>query len=391
MLKFLCWRFILNNFQIFKLTLQRNNFQIFKFSNYCYSVIYIFLSACFITGNAQPENSFFFPGAQVHYGFIIPHTAAVEPVSHSNPAGFELDFNWLNTSYESWKVFRRYNISGIQAAYINFRNPEVGSAYMLSTYTEPILRSGERFIFSVKAGGGISWQTKIFDYTDDTISKFFSTRISFPLYISARLRYRLTSGTMLTLSGCYNHISNGAIRNPNYGINFPTVSLGLEYFPGKFPAPDHSFKSDGDTRSSHQYILFQGITGFKSLYGESFLSVGFSARYTRHLRTWYALNGGAELIMDKGVRKMIEVDDRKDDYKRFAITAGQDFYLGRIVFSQYLGIYLYSPYKAKDPVYQKYELAYRILPDFLLGAYLKAHTSDAELFGFSANYILRLR
>ncbi len=88
--------------------------------------------------------------------------------------------------------------------------------------------------------------------------------------------------------------------------------------------------------------------------------------------------------------KMIEIDGLDLDNKRFAITGGQDFLLGKAVFTQYLGVYVYSPYKAKHPVYQKYELSYKILPDIMVGVYLKAHTSDAELFGFSVNYILRL-
>ena len=83
---------------------------------------------------------------------------------------------------------------------------------------------------------------------------------------------------------------------------------------------------------------------------------------------------------------MMKIKEMSVDYKRFALTAGQDFFLGKIVFTQYIGVYLYSPYKAKRPVYQKYELSYKALPDFLLGVYVKAYTSDADLFGFTINY-----
>ena len=34
--------------------------------------------------------------------------------------------------------------------------------------------------------------------------------------------------------------------------------------------------------------------------------------------------------------------------------------LGKVIFTQYFGFYLYSPYKARNPLYQKYELAYKI-------------------------------
>jgi hypothetical protein len=87
---------------------------------------------------------------------------------------------------------------------------------------------------------------------------------------------------------------------------------------------------------------------------------------------------------------MIEIGDKNLDYKRLAVTAGQDFTLGRVVFTQYLGFYIYSPYKAKNPVYQKYEISASVAPSLYAGFYLKAHTSDAELFGFMLNYRLRI-
>ena len=36
---------------------------------------------------------------------------------------------------------------------------------------------------------------------------------------------------MLTASGNYNHISNGGLKQPNKGINYPTLALGLDYIP----------------------------------------------------------------------------------------------------------------------------------------------------------------
>lgn len=354
-------------------------------------VLFAFLLLTGLNAIAQEQRSSFFIGAQAHYGFIIAHTAVIEPVSHTKPYGAELSFNWLKTSFESWKVFHAYNNSGFQLAYYNYQNPEiVGSSYALTAFTEPIISKGNRFMFSVRGGGGISWQTKLYDYEFNTLNRFFSTGISFPLHLSARLKYGLTDNTFLTLSANYNHISNGAMRLPNMGMNFPTASAGIEVFPKPFPSLDHGYVPGGKTRVTKRYILLQGITGYKIVYGEPCWSWGVSSRYVYQFRSFYALNAGAELILDNGMRRLISIKDEDLDYKRFAITAGQDFFLGKIVFTQYLGVYLYSPYKAKAPVYQKYELSYRVTPNFLTGVYLKAHTSDAELFGFSMNYIFRL-
>jgi hypothetical protein len=173
-------------------------------------------------------------------------------------------------------------------------------------------------------------------------------------------------------------------------MNFPTITIGLERFAFDIPKLDDLYSPLRNKKESGRSILLQVLTGYKEVWGVDTWTYGFSARYIWQLRTRYALNAGAELIVDGGVKKRIEVDGLDIDNKRVAITGGQDFLLGKAVFTQYLGVYVYSPYKAKHPVYQKYELSYKILPSVMVGVYLKAHTSDAELFGFSANYLIRL-
>lgn len=169
------------------------------------NLLLLFLYGISVRG--QDNTNIFFTGIQSHYGFIITHTSKVEHISHTNPCGIELNFSWLHTSFESWKVFRAYNISGVQLAYYNYRNPDiVGSSYVLSAFTEPILKRSDRFIFSLRGGGGLSYQTKIFDWETNTSNIFFSTRISFPVYVSARIKYGISDNIFLTLSGNYNHI-----------------------------------------------------------------------------------------------------------------------------------------------------------------------------------------
>jgi hypothetical protein len=359
---------------------------------YSFSVLLIFfrsLSLC--SQNADTVNHFF-TGFQAQYGFIIPHTSKVEPVSHTRPFGFELSFNRINTSEENWKKLNRYNISGIQIGYFNFQNPDIlGSAFVCTIFTEPVISSGKKWIFSIKAGTGVSWQTRIYDSEKNPLNTFFSTRISFPLYLMTRVRYRFNENSCLTLSGSFNHISNGAVKVPNYGMNFPTILVGIEHFKKPVPRLARIYSADRIKKLSDQYLVIQTLAGYKSVYGEPVYAFGLHSRYTWRFRSHYALNAGAEVILDEGVKRLIKIENLELDYKRAAITAGQDFLFGRVVFTQYLGYYIYSPFKAKSKVYQKYELSWRILPEFMAGVYLRAHTSEAELAGLTFSYILNCR
>lgn len=336
----------------------------------------------------SPDNVFI--AGRVHYGFIL----APEEITYlpfTRPYGFELNIGNLFTSYNSWKTFRAYNIAGLQAAYYNYRNPDIiGSSYMLTAYTEPIVRKGRSTLFSMSGGLGLSYQTRIFHPVTDSLNKFVSARVSFIFYISARLKYALSSNTLLTFSANFNHISNGAIRIPNLGLNFPTFSLGLEFFPKQYPRLDDGYTYVREEGTSGQYLVIQGLGGFRYIYDEPAGIYAVSTRYMRQFNSWFGLNAGAELMMDGGIKKAIAAEKGNEDYKRFAVTAGYDLILGKFAINQYLGVYLYSPRKPKDPVYQKSELSYRIFPDIRAGIAIKTYIGEVDFVGMTLSYLLRL-
>ncbi|MBA4321397.1 MAG: hypothetical protein C0408_01130 [Odoribacter sp.] len=335
----------------------------------------------------------FHTGFQVHYGFILPHSNAIEAVSHTKPFGFEISRNKLNTSYQSWKVFNTYWISGVQIRYFNFQNPKIlGGEFDISFFAEPVISHGEKHLITVRGGGGFSYHTKIYDPVDNPSNQFFCTRISFPLYLNVLFKYKAADNIYLSLAGCYNHISNGGLKQPNYGMNFPTLALGLEYFERPIPDLKNDYSSDLKIVKPGIYMIIQTLSGYKVMdatddYPEmGTFAFGFHARIAKQMTPFYSLNAGAEIILDGYIKETLRRDQSNIDYKRFALTTGQDFLLGNVIFTQYLGFYIYSPFKAKNSVYQKYEITYRIHKNFMLGVYLKAHTSTAELLGFCLNY-----
>ena len=342
--------------------------------------------------------SHIFTGFQTHYGFIIPHSESIRNVSHTNPYGFEISRNKFHTSFSDWKVFNAYWISGLGASYFNFQNPNVlGSIIAISVFAEPVIRYGKKYFFTVKGGGGLSYHNKIYDPNDNPLNLFFSSRISFPLYVSARFKYRISDRTFFTLSGSYNHISNGGYKQPNKGMNFPTLALGLEHFQKTPSVLDNNYSSYLEIRKSRIFFTIQALTTVRVINKEenfpqkACFVYGFHTRISKPFGPIYAINAGAEIIGDGYIRETLRRDQMEMDYKRFALTFGQDFTLGKVILTQYIGFYLYSPNEARDPIYQKYELAYNIIKSFSLGVYIKAHAHVAESMGITFNHTIFLR
>lgn len=365
-----------------------------KYKSTAVALFLLIQSVALVIADTIPNK---FTGFQMHYGFIIPHSESIRDVSHTRPYGFELSRSNFHTSYNDWLVFNGYWISGLEASYFNFQNPSViGSVIAISAFAEPVLSYGNKYFLTVRFGGGLSYHNRIYDKDENPLNLFFSSRISFPLYVSARIKYSIGENTFITFSGTYNHISNGGYKQPNKGINFPTLALGLEHFQKTPPVLDNRYSSYPEIRKAETSVTMQVLTTVRMINEENEFPqkacfvYGLHTRISKPFGSIYSLNAGAEIIWDRYIRETLRRSFIDLDYTRFALTCGQNFRLGKVNFTQYFGFYLYSPNKARNSVYQKYELAYDISGKISLGVYLKAHAQVAESMGFVFNYRVAL-
>ena len=231
-----------------------------------------------------------FNGLQLHYGFVIPHSSKIRDVAFTSPVGVEFSHGKLHTSFSDWQGFNNFWLSGFKGRYFNFQYPEVlGSVFDVTAFAGPLVSHGRKHQLTISGGAGISYHTAIFDQVKNPLNQFFSTRISFPLYVEAKFKYRLNDRSFITLSGCYNHISNGGIKQPNFGMNFPTASIGFENFNTRIP----------DSRSGNLSFLLQALSSYKVMdstpdfsekgfvvYGFHTHSKDFHSKYTFTIFMW---------------------------------------------------------------------------------------------------------
>jgi len=325
---------------------------------------------------------------QAHYGFIIPHSEAIEQVSHTNPFGFEIIRSRLHTSAASRQIFNACWSSGIEARYFNYQNPDVlGGVYDITAFVEPVIIFSHNFFITLRGGMGLSYHSKIYDPENNPLNQFFSSRISFPLYVDARFKYRIGDRTCLTASLCYNHISNGGYRQPNKGMNFPTAAIGFERYKMPFRIISSGADEAKGPYTRKPFIKVQGLGTVKIIGADSIFTqkscmvYGIHTGIVKPLGRMYRLGAGAEMIIDGYIKETLRRDRRSTDNKRLSVTFGQEFRFGKVTFGQALGTYIYAPYRARNQVYQKYELSYAITNDLSMGIFLKSHLHVAELMG----------
>jgi hypothetical protein len=345
--------------------------------------------------HAQRERNYvIMPGVRGHYGFIVRHTSTIQDITWSKPRGFEIEAGWLLMSENSWKYCFCYPRAGLSFFFIDFGNPEIlGNSFSLYAFVEPLIGAERRLFGTVRFGIGPAYMDNVYDSIDNPANKFYSSHLSFVVLLNAGIHYRINNNFIAGLSGSFNHISNGGIKMPNSGINYPTISLGADYIINPIPFQDRM------KDKSIRMIPYKGRfdvsilgTGKTEIKGEERYPVaGLFAGYCRTLGRINGLMMGMEFTADFADKHEITrisgiTGNEIVDYKYLAALLGHDLLLGRFNFQIQLGAYIYSPFKRMDPVFQRYGLSFYLIKQVFIGINLKTHRHVADFLDMRIGY-----
>jgi hypothetical protein len=329
-------------------------------------------------------------GIQSFSGFIIPHSESIRSISNSNPWGLEASFAWHFSDPRSQTYCNCFPRLGIAFSYVNFDNPAIlGNGFTIAPFVEPFIVPWKRFSYSVRFSAGAAYLNRVYDPVTNPENLFYSTHLSYILTLSPSIIFSKSENWKFRLSGSYNHISNGGNRQPNKGINFPVLSVGLDYI---FKPVDFSknvvyqFATAKNKNSIDFTILGTAKTPDFQTKGRKAL-LGLNISYQRSIGRRSNLLFGAELVNDGALKAELSRSfPDPPDHKRAALLVGHNLSIGKFSFSQQLGVYFYSPAKAKDPVYQRWGLNYQVTEKLFFGINLKAHRHVADFLDFRMGY-----
>lgn len=352
-------------------------------------ILIILRLACFLgalpalaaTATDTTSRPFINLGLYSHYGFIIPHSQDIRNVADSNPWGVSAELSIHYTDSTSWQYLQAYPRLGATFAYYNFDNPDVlGNAYALIFYVEPFLAAHKKFNLSFRLGGGIAYLNNVYHPITNPDNLFYSTKISFPLMANLMANYRLNDRLLLRAGGTYKHLSNGGIRQPNKGINFPSATLGIDYAiqPAYFPDWQPVASTVEDRKRHYLVAVFGTMKDRKDIPSDKLPLVGIATYASQKFSRLSAFTAGAEWVADYTLKEELDDKGEDKDFQRGALLAGHELQIGRFRFNQQLGIYVYSPAKARDPVYQRWGLEYHTAKRWFWGVNLKAHRHVAD-------------
>jgi Lipid A 3-O-deacylase (PagL) len=331
----------------------------------------------------------YFLGAKYHRGTIVTDSPSLTSLATSKPLMIQVDFSVLKNTQQAWNYCNCYSKSGVSLSFTDFKNPEkLGTATSLVVFTEPYLYFSEKIQVSLRAGTGISYLTKIYNAETNPGNLFYSLPVSFFLMLGLNLQYSISPTWRASLSSQFSHLSNGGTKWPNYGMNYPTLAVGLDYIIN--PRQLTGRPSSRFTERSLKTIIHVFGTGHKAEATGSFeqerkLLLGINAGVVKPLSRVNALGLGGELYYD-GISEVYQARSG-ESYSPWTGSFSLQHYIffGKILFGQQLAyaVTTLNPDTNKK-IYQRYFLEYKVRPDWYAGITLKAYAGRSEYLSFTS-------
>lgn len=349
-----------------------------------------------LPGNARAQSGpqpvappgVFYAQLAVHHGFILVHSRDLVPVRHSNPSGITLDLGLHRLSRQAWQHCLCFPMSGLSLGFWDFDQPDIlGQALTAQIYVEPLFAPGKRFSFSVRGGLGAAWANRPFHPVNNPLNQGYSTPLGISAQFGAVLHYRMAPSWRAQAGFLYNHISNGGVREPNKGINWPAGMAGIAWYPHPpvFDRPEvRPWRESGPPA---RRLDIQFFLGFQEPESKTYLfSPGIEARVSRQVSRISALSAGAEWVFHNGARFRMARDSINVSPMQVGLSVGHEFLLGKFIFTQQLGVYVFRPYRVKDDLFQRYSLLYAWKRNVYVGTSLKVYRHIADLLDIRAGW-----
>lgn len=357
-------------------------------------VIGLFISENTVSAN-QPDsllNGLRIEG-KVHYGFVLPHTSAIQYLILNNISGAEITVSTQSNGRHAWEFLYRYPRYGIGYNYNDFRNKEVlGVAHSFFGYIDiPFYYSKTRFSLNYQVGFGLSYFPQRYHYTENPLNFAISSPVNYYVAFDVIGRLKINTTNELKAAIELTHYSNGKTKSPNFGLNNMTFSAAWLHS----LVPEYELSTKDYTELPFKYHileLFVNAGGKRDdkLTDNIYLITSFVADYNYSFSPKYSFGGGLDFFYDAtlGITK----EDRDEgianpeDFYQAGLHLGLRARYNRLHVVFHAGHYLYATYLKYSPFYSRVGMRYAITENIILNFTLKSHLAIADFLEWGIGY-----
>ncbi len=340
---------------------------------------------------AQPDSTGLVPKLEIVglAGKISAHHEEMKPMCDKPFFAGELRLGMQTTGSEAWHQLFKYPYMGIGFYASEFQKSEIGHPMALFGFMElPAYRS-RNLTISTNWSAGVSFNINKFDSVRNPSNLAIGSRINayieFGLYCKYKASERVELGTGLT----FQHFSNGAIKQPNWGMNMLAVNLVASYLPTNKRSCYRTMPIPEITKRYEFNLMYAGGIRDDQKGGHYYNST-LSAALSRRMNLKRTLGLGIDVFYNEYLKEDYNEPDNVPTRKliSYAVFANSDMVAGRIRINIGLGTYAVRSKDYTLPIYERAGLRYYITRQLFANVSIKAHAAKAEFIEWGVGVTL---
>lgn len=326
-------------------------------------------------------------------GFIIPHSKDVEYVRHSRPYGLTVSLV-RKVSDSIFPDCRCFPAHHFRYMFFNFNNRVLGHSHILAYFLEPQFRLFKNVNFSLNAGAGFSYNNQPYHPLYNPDNNSYSLFINGYLGLGAGISIKPSKQWQFKMAFIYHHISNGGIRDPNKGINWPAGSVAYTYYlSSKIREKQVVYRYNKPFFDSLAYFINASVYGSGRIIDKGdkkrWPVYGLQAGVFLKISSLNCLFVEADFHRDHAVGEVLKRRNIHQADVYASVAGGHGFLLGRFLFHQSTGIYAMRPSAVHPIWYHRWGLMFFINQKLYAEIRLKAHLHVAHFLDFRMGYAWR--
>lgn len=329
------------------------------------------------------------------YGGIIPTNESLNFYRHKAFSGYNVQFLKQTDGSREWEKLYNYPQIGFGVFALDFlKGKDMGSPYGFYGIYNARINQWNRLKWMYGINFGISFNSNYFDFDNQYYNISIGSKTNMYIGLSTGLHYELDEHFDVGLNLKFNHLSNGATKIPNKGLNMAAGQLSLIYYPERIkpietdtvykPAERHNtleFSVFGGRKDS----FYQGENRFDLKYyeGYEYNVFGADALYMHQYSDKSAYGLGVGITYDGEYNHTSYVQDStlyekkrfSNDRMLLSIIPTYRLMIGKLYVNIGAGVYPFKKTRQydKDIFFQKiglqYQITDRLFASFGINAY----------------------
>ena len=325
-------------------------------------------------------------------GFLLPHRPIMHHLLQGHSFGGEISFIGVANGNQEWhQAFKHPKIGG-KLYFSDYGNLEqLGWAVGTGFFGEfPYFRNNW-LTLNTKITGGLAYVTRKFDQQLNPKNNSVSTHLNLLFTIGMNANFLLEKGEF-AVGMDMTHLSNGATKLPNLGLNVPYLSVAYTRYIDELEFITAEREKSTFLKSMEDWhVSLLGVGSTKQIYptgGRNYPVVSLSTFLSKKVGRKAGLDFALEFFYNESVGDTENASPEANFWDIAQIGAYAGYFLPvnklRIAFG--MGYYLKNDFNPDGPLYHRLSIRYKLNPRFDIHFGIKSHWGRADYFEYGLMY-----